>query len=255
MPAKGPSSNYLSLTTRSCWPIEVKLIHCLAVEKIILILILLTLTFSAAHACPEVSIPVNPRDSALGAHAWKSAFKDFRAKRYKAAYQKFTRTAQTLQAKAERLFQPLTKKMPSNAKIQRWLQRHVYNKKPGVLIRSDRFTFPVLVWWAWADSACRVGQLKVAARNLQEVRRLQPLPALLYHEAVLGLRLGQLDAARKMLLKAPPDSFVTPYVQGMIAKHEGRLKKARERLELAKGGAALDDQQKVVEQALRELGE
>ncbi|HIA02554.1 MAG TPA: hypothetical protein EYN06_00610 [Myxococcales bacterium] len=232
-----------------------KLVHSLAVQKINLILISLTLTFSAAQACPEVSIPVNPRDSALEAHAWKRAFKDFRAKRYMAAYKKFTRTAQALQAKAERLFQPQTKKTPSNAKIQRWLQRHVYNKKPGVLIRSDRFTFPVLVWWAWADSACRVGQLKVAERNLREVRRIQPLPALLYHEAVLGLRLGRLDAARKMLLQAPPDSFVTPFVQGMIAKHEGRLEKARERLKLAKGGAALDDQEKVVDQALRGLGE
>jgi hypothetical protein len=75
----------------------------------------------------------------------------------------------------------------------------------------------------------------------------------MYHEAVIGLRLGQLEAARNMLLKAPPESFITPYVQGMIAKHEGRMDDARKRLKQAKDAAILDDRIKAAIRALKAL--
>jgi hypothetical protein len=215
---------------------------------------ILVLLFAApTWACPEVVVPVDPRDGALRSNAWKQSLKHFRSNRYKRALKAFTKTAARLQKDAERLFQPKVGKEGTNSEIQKWLQRHVYRKNAGVIIQGEKFTFPALVWWAWADSACRTGAYAEAARALSEVRALQRSPELLYHEAIVGLRMGQLAPAKRMLRLAPPHSFITPYVQGMIARSQGRIAVAGQRLKQAQRGAMLEDQQRAVKRALREL--
>ena len=206
-----------------------------------------------ATSCPEVQIGIDKRDSALQAHRWKRALRFYRNQKYGAALKALRKTAKALQREAVRLFQPDSERVTKNKTIRRWLQKHVYTRYPSVLIKSDRFTYPVLVWTAWADVACRAGHFREANRALHGLRFLRPSVEARYLEALVAVRMKQTQRAQKLLNKALPHRFLTPYLQGLIAVQGGNFDLAREKLTMASSTAQTTGQKKGVAAALKQI--
>lgn len=227
--------------------------YTLGVKRLAVVIVALAcvLTCAPAAACPEIIVPVNPRDTVFKSAAWRRPMGHYRARRFGRALRALQKANTTLERETEQLFHAAEDRpAPSNRTIQRWLQKHVYTRNPGVLIRADRFTYPAVVWWAWADTACRAeryGEALIALRRLREVRDGSDLN---YHEALVLLRLGRTDEARKLVPTAPPDGFMTPYLEGLIARADGDLETFRSKLTLALRSAALDDRRNAVRRAL-----
>ncbi len=219
--------------------------------RTVLALLVLSLLAPAAHACPEIVVPLDPKDPAFKSSAWGSALRQYKGRRHKRALKTLRKVGAKLQKDVAALFHPNKDgKTAPNKTIQRWLQKHVHTRHPGVLIRSDRFTYPAFVWWAWADTACRAGAFVEAKVALGHVRRLRPGADLLHHEALVLLRTQKPKEARALLSKAPPDSFLTPYLEGLLARADGLEDVARAKLLEAKRASDLDDQRQAVDKAL-----
>lgn len=197
-------------------------------------------------------MPIDPADPALRSEAWRGPLALFRARRYDAALQAFRKTSARLDGEVGKLFQPPMKKEPPNRLVQRWLQRHVYARNPGVFIHGVRFTYPVVVWWAWANAACRAGGFAEAQLALKRLASLRP-GADPYARALVAMRLGQAARARRALKKAPPDGYLTPYLEGLLAAQDGKLDLARERLGLAQVAADSPERKAAATQALASL--
>ena len=222
------------------------------------ILLLCSLLLSAlpARGCPEIVVPLDPKDAALTARAWKRALALYRARKHRKALQTIRKTSTKLEQAADQLFRPgKDGKTAPSKKIQRFLHTHVYTKNPSVLIRSDRFTYPQLVWWAWADTACRAGAYREAKTALARLRELRPGADILHHEILVGLRLGELERVRPLISKAFPDAFLTPFIAALVARQEGDLGRARAELLRARGSAGLAERLQVVDRELRALQE
>ena len=206
-----------------------------------------------ASACPEVVVPIHFKDSAFQSTAWKTALGHYKKRRHAKALKALQKTDKSLQKDVRRLFQPLVDKEPSNKLIQRWLQRHVYTPDPGVLIHEDRFTYPALVWQAWADTACRAGDFKSAHVALSRLVELNGDDNALHHRALIAMRLNQTAEAKKLLERALPNAFMGPYLRGLIQLAEGDAESGRTELKSALSAAFMPDQKDAVEKELARL--
>jgi len=121
------------------------------------------------------------------------------------------------------------------------------------LIDREKFTYPTLVWWAWADVACRAGNHSEAATALARLRQLRPGNDQRHHEALVQARLGHVKKARQHLALAPPHGFITPFVKGLIAMKKGQKAKARKLLLEARGAAIIEERKQSVDAALEKL--
>ena len=206
-----------------------------------------------AAACPELIVPLDPRAPALRAEAWRGPLAAWRQGRWGAALRGLRATSGRLEREAERLFRPKKGRKVRNADIQRWLRRNVTSRPPSVVIRSERFDYPALVWWAWADTACRAGHVaeaRVAARRLAD----QGDRGVRHHlDALLALRAGRTEDAALALRSAPPDRFLTPYAEGLLALARGQREAARRHLDTARAAADLPARRAAVEKALGRL--
>lgn len=209
---------------------------------------------AAASACPEIIVPLNSKDSAFKSRAWRKALTHYKHRHHKRALKALRKMSRALEKTATRLFHPPDQdKAVKNVVIQRWLKKHVYTPHPGVIIRGHRFTYPQLVWWAWADTACRAGAWDEAAVALHRLGELRPGADLLYHRILIKIRRGKAQGVRPLLRKAPPDGFLTPYVEGLLAGAAGKTEEARKKLLQARGGADLEDRRKAVDSELKAL--
>ena len=203
-----------------------------------------------ASACPEVVVPMDGRDPAFSSVAWKRALKAYEKRQHARAFKALSKTEAKLRGEIQSYFQPETEEATvNNSVIQKWLKRHVYHKNPGVLILGERFTFPALVWWAFADTACREGQFADAYAAILRVREVRDGPNAQRHQAMIAYRLGQIDAADKLLKSASRDGFLTPYLEGLIQRHRGEPG-WKEKLVLAKKYSDLGDQRRAVTKEL-----
>lgn len=208
---------------------------------------------SPASACPEVVVPIHFKDSAFQSNAWKTALRHYKKRRHTKALKALRKTDKALQKDVARLFQPRVDKEPSNTVIQRWLKRHVYTRHPGVLIHQDRFTYPALVWQAWADTACRAGDFKSAHVALARLVELNGKDNALHHRALVAIRLNRTAKAKTLLERALPDAFIGPYLRGLIQRAEGNVEAARTELKSALSAAFMPDQKDAVEKELARL--
>ena len=210
-----------------------------ALIVVISLALLLGATPRSASACPEVIVPMDFRDTAFKSRAWKKPMALYAKHRHAKALRAFRKVSATLEKKVVFLFQPKDDaSAASNTKIQTWLKRHVYTPNPGVLIHRDRFTYPVQVWRAWADSACRSGAYDEALLALRRIESLAPTTDLTQQRTMVLLRLGRYKPARTALKAAPPDRFFTPFAEALISIHDGDLANARAKF--AQAGAAAD---------------
>ena len=206
---------------------------------------------TASNACPEVIIPVDPANSALRSKAWAKGLKQWRKGRYEKALKIFRKTEKRMSREIRRLFHPKTKDAAvDNVKIQKWLQRYVYTERPSVLIKGHRFTFPALVWWSIADSACRTNAFDLAEYALKRVQELRNGGDVNQHMAVVKLYRAQFKYAARIAKNLPPDGFITPYIEGWLAAADGKRAEAQARFRLARSGAALEDQRKALKRRL-----
>ncbi len=218
----------------------------------VLVIAVIAIGAADARACPEVVVPLDTKDPAFKSAAWRGALRAYKGRRHKRALASLRRTGSRLQADVTRLFHPGQDAPPvANKVIQRWLQKHVHTRFPGLMIHSDRFTYPAIVWWAWADAACRAGAYMEASVALERLRDLRPGADLLHHEILIRIRTSRIDAARDLLRQAPPDAFLTPYLEGLLARASGDEAQARQKLLEAKKASDLDDQRRAVEKALQ----
>ena len=202
-------------------------------------------------ACPEMIVPVDPSDSALDSRAWRGALRLWKAGQYTRANTLFRKKEKRLARDVRRLFHPASaEKTVSNQTIQKWLQRYVYTDKPSVLIYEHRFTFPALVWWAIADTACRLGQLDTADHALKRLTELRNGGDADQHRTLVLLYREKFEQAAKLLLKLPPDGFLTPYIAGWLAASSGYRAEAKKQLQIARAAAALGSQRNALEKLI-----
>ena len=224
-------------------------------RRALFLLALCLLLPAAAEACPEIVVPLNPQDSAFHSRAWARPLRAYKAQRYRRAVPMLQRQAARLERDVKRLFHPDTAEdAVSNEMIQRWLRRHVYHPKPGVLIEGERFTFPAIVWWAWADTACRAEEYRQAYVALERLNALQPGGEVSLFRALVLLRLERHDEARQIVESAPPDAFLTPYLNGLLALSQGRREVFEEQMGLARLAVTHRERRDAVLNALREAG-
>ena len=207
---------------------------------------------SNAIACPEIIVPVDPQDTSLRSHRWRKALKHYKARRFPMTLKHIRKTARAIEREAKPLFHSVDKPA-SNRRIQRWLQRHMYTRFPSILTSGDGFTFPVLVWWAWADVACRTGHFQEAKRALLRLAELRSGNNLRFHQALVDLRLNDMEGARKQLRGTVPDPYLSPYLEGLIAAKKGDVAKARSKLHRAANAATLREQREAAQRVLQSL--
>ncbi len=194
---------------------------------------------------------MDPKDPAFSSSAWKTALRHYKHRRHKAANKAFTKVDTKLRQEVSTLFHPDAEGNTAKSEaIQKWLQRHVHTRNPGVMIHRDRFTYPAIVWWAWADTACRAEDYTGARVALTRLEQIRPGGDLLHHKLLLMLRLKQAKRAAKLLPKAPPDAFLTPYLEALVARANGDETRARAKLREAGKAAMLRDRQAAVKREL-----
>jgi len=200
-------------------------------------------------------VPVDQGDSALKSRVWAKGLSQWRKGRFNQALQTFRKAERRLSRDIQRLFHPkTTEQAVENAKIQRWLQRYVYTERPSVIIRNHQFTFPALVWWAIADSACRTSSYNVANYALARVKDLRAGRDVDQHLAIVHLyrkRYKEADALAKTL---PPDGFLTPYIEGWLAGSRDDLPRAKSRFNRARAAAALRSQRDALNRRINQYG-
>ena len=189
----------------------------------------------AGGACPEIIVPVDPSDSALESRAWQGPLRLWQKGKYVRANASFRKKEKRLAREVRRLFHPVSaQKVVPNKTIQQWLQRYVYTEKPSVLIYQHRFTFPALVWWAIADTACRLGHLDTADHALRRLTELRNGRDADQHRALLLLHQEKFEQAAAALHRLPPDGFLTPYIAGWLAAANGQKPQAQKHLTIAR---------------------
>ena len=205
----------------------------------------------AGRACPGMIVPVDPSDSALTSRAWQDSLRLWQKGKYVRANTSFRKKEKRLARDVRRLFHPVsTQKAVPNKTIQKWLQRYVYTEKPSVLIYQHRFTFPALVWWAIADTACRLGQLDTADHALRRLIELRNGRDADQHRALLLLHQEKFEQAAASLRRLPPDGFLTPYIAGWLAAANGQKPQAQKHLNIARAAAALGSQRNALEKLI-----
>ena len=195
---------------------------------------------------------MDPQDTSLRSHRWRKALKHYKARRFASALKHIRKTARAIEKEAKPLFHSVDKPA-SNRRIQRWLQRHMYTRFPSILTSGDGFTFPVLVWWAWADTACRTGHFQEAKRALLKLAQLRSGSNMRFHQALVAFRLNDMEGARKQLRATVPDRYLSPYLEGLIAAKKGDVAAARTKLRQATDAAILRERREAAQRALQSL--
>jgi len=204
-------------------------------------------------ACPEIVVPVNRKDTALRSARWKTPLQAYKNRQYKSALLKFRRTAKAIDSEMQTLFHPKDA-VVANRTIQKWLQRHMYTRYPSILEAQDGFTFPVLVWWAWADTACRQGKYQEAERALNRLAALRPSSDVQFHQVVVAIHRHEWKRAKSLLAKTRPDRYLTPWAEGVLAGQRGDFVTAKNKLQRAADGAYTKERRQAALQALKRWG-
>ncbi len=215
-------------------------------------IVVVVLCATSVLACPEVIVPLDRKDTALRSSRWKRPLQTYRARKFKPALKQFRRTSKAIGSEVNNLFHPEGESV-SNRIIQKWLQRHMYTRYPSILESQDGFTFPVLVWWAWADTACRQGEYAEAARALERLAAMRPSSDVRFHQTVVAIHQKQWKRAQHFFAQTRPDRFLTPWAEGIFASKTGDWETARTKLQRAADGAYMPERRQAALHALKQF--
>ncbi len=129
-------------------------------------------------------------------------------------HKRFARPATKLLRQAMTLFLP-SRAERSQAKIRRFLKRHVFHPTPSLIVDGDGFDLTPAVRAALAYTACRAGDLDRAIRHARRPR-LKPA-ALIAYAAALLIRQGKREVAAELVPALDGRGFLAPWVLAELA--------------------------------------